>query len=99
MSPPDRQISDTGRNSREHGKALPPEFGRLSFAGRGMPGRSDLYYVHSYYAELGQETIGTTDYINPFSGALQKDNYYAVQAHPEKSSESGQQILTNFLAL
>jgi hypothetical protein len=40
MSPPDRQISDTGRNSREHGKALPPEFGRLSFAGRGMPGRS-----------------------------------------------------------
>jgi glutamine amidotransferase len=58
-----------------------------------------LYYVHSYYAELGQETIGTTDYINPFSGALQKDNFYAVQAHPEKSSESGQQILTNFLAL
>ncbi len=58
-----------------------------------------LYYVHSYYAELGPETIGTTDYIVPFSGALQKDNYYALQAHPEKSSIDGQTILKNFLAL
>ncbi|GJM28547.1 MAG: imidazole glycerol phosphate synthase subunit HisH [Cyclobacteriaceae bacterium] len=58
-----------------------------------------LYYVHSYYAALGPETIGTTDYIVPFSGALHKDNYYAVQAHPEKSSTPGQIILTNFLAL
>ena len=58
-----------------------------------------LYYVHSYYAALGDETIGTTDYLLPFSGALKKDNYYAVQAHPEKSSEAGQQILTNFLNL
>lgn len=56
-----------------------------------------LYYVHSYYAELGVETIGTTDYIVRFSGALHKENYYAVQAHPEKSSEPGQTILTNFL--
>jgi glutamine amidotransferase len=58
-----------------------------------------LYYVHSYYAELGEETVGTTEYIVPFSGALQKNNYYAVQAHPEKSSTDGQTILTNFLAL
>jgi glutamine amidotransferase len=58
-----------------------------------------LYYVHSYYAELGVETIGTTEYIIPFSGALHKDNYYAVQAHPEKSSDSGQTILANFLKL
>jgi len=58
-----------------------------------------LYYVHSFYAELGPETIGTTDYILPYSGALHKDNYYAVQAHPEKSSDPGQKILTNFLAL
>lgn len=66
-----------------------------------LAGLSDpfLYYVHSYYAELGAETIGTTDYLFPFSGALHKDNYYAVQAHPEKSSEPGQKILTNFLAL
>lgn len=58
-----------------------------------------LYYVHSYYAEVGPHTIGTTDYIIPFSGALFKDNYYAVQAHPEKSGKDGQVILTNFLDL
>ena len=58
-----------------------------------------MYYVHSYYAELGPETAGVTDYIVPFSGALHKNNYYAVQAHPEKSSGPGQTILTNFLAL
>ena len=58
-----------------------------------------LYYVHSYYAALGADTIGTTEYIVPFSGALHKDNYYAVQAHPEKSSDAGQIILSNFLKL
>ena len=58
-----------------------------------------LYYVHSYYAEVGAQTTGTTDYIMPFSGALQYQNYYAVQVHPEKSSEHGQKILTNFLNL
>jgi len=58
-----------------------------------------MYYVHSYYAELGVDTIGTTEYIVPFSGALHKDNYYAVQAHPEKSSDAGQTILSNFLKL
>ncbi|MDH3711223.1 MAG: imidazole glycerol phosphate synthase subunit HisH [Cyclobacteriaceae bacterium] len=58
-----------------------------------------LYYVHSYYAEVGPQTIGTTEYIVPFSGALNRDNYYAVQAHPEKSSSQGQRILTNFLKL
>jgi glutamine amidotransferase len=58
-----------------------------------------MYYVHSYYAEIGAETIGVTDYILPFSGALQKDNYFAVQAHPEKSSDAGQTILTNFLKM
>ena len=58
-----------------------------------------MYYVHSYYAEIGAQTTGITDYILPFSGALQKENYYAVQAHPEKSSDAGQSILTNFLAL
>ena len=58
-----------------------------------------MYYVHSYYAAIGPETTGVTDYILSFSGALEKDNYYAVQAHPEKSSDAGQTILTNFLAL
>jgi len=58
-----------------------------------------MYYVHSYYAEMGAETIGVTDYILPFSGALHKGNYFAVQAHPEKSSDAGQTILTNFLKI
>lgn len=60
---------------------------------------SFVYYVHSYYAETGEHTITETNYINPFSAALQKNNFYAVQFHPEKSSAVGEQILKNFLAL
>lgn len=57
------------------------------------------YFVHSYYAGLGQHTIARTDYIQPYSSALQKDNFYGVQFHPEKSAEIGEQILRNFLAI
>jgi len=60
---------------------------------------SFLYYVHSYYAEIGPETIGTTEYILPFSAALHKNNFYAIQAHPEKSGDDGRQILENFLKI
>ena len=55
------------------------------------------YFVHSYYAEVGSETIATTDYCSSFSSALHKDNFYGVQFHPEKSADIGQQILQNFL--
>jgi len=58
-----------------------------------------VYFVHSYYAELDTFTIATTDYILPFSAAMQQDNFYAVQFHPEKSGTVGEQILRNFLAL
>lgn len=58
-----------------------------------------VYYVHSFYAQLGEETIANTDYLHPFSAAVQKGNFYAVQAHPEKSSTDGQRILENFLKL
>ncbi len=58
-----------------------------------------LYYVHSYYATIGPETVAVTNYINPFSAALKKDNFYAVQAHPEKSGKDGEKILQNFLNL
>jgi glutamine amidotransferase len=63
--------------------------------------RSDsfLYYVHSYYAEIGAETIGVSEYILPFSAALHKDNFHAIQAHPEKSGDDGQLILENFLRI
>ncbi|WP_422009436.1 imidazole glycerol phosphate synthase subunit HisH [Roseivirga pacifica] len=58
-----------------------------------------VYYVHSYYAELSEYTIAETNYVNRFSAALNKDNFYALQAHPEKSGKVGEQILKNFLSL
>ncbi len=60
---------------------------------------SDIYYVHSYYCELSEYTIAKTDYILEFSAALQKDNFYATQFHPEKSAGIGERILHNFLSL
>ncbi len=56
-----------------------------------------VYYVHSYYAEICTHTIARTDYMLPYSAALHRDNFYAVQFHPEKSSEVGARILNNFL--
>ena len=58
---------------------------------------SYCYFVHGYYAALGEHTIATTDYVLPYSSALNKDNFYGVQFHPEKSAEVGEQILRNFL--
>lgn len=66
---------------------------------RSVKPEDDLYFVHSYYAELSQYTIAQCDYILPFSAALQKDNFYATQFHTEKSGSTGEQILKNFLAL
>ena len=59
----------------------------------------DMYFVHSYYAEICSQTVAKGNYITPFSAALQKDNFYAVQFHPEKSADLGEQILMNFLKL
>jgi len=58
-----------------------------------------VYFVHSYFAGLGDHTIATCNYITPFSAALQKDNFYATQFHPEKSGTIGAQILKNFINL
>jgi len=57
------------------------------------------YFVHSYYAELCQETAATAEYGIRFSSALGKDNFYGVQFHPEKSALAGEQIIKNFLRL
>jgi imidazole glycerol-phosphate synthase subunit HisH len=65
----------------------------------GIQANDDVYFVHSYWAELSAHTIAQCDYILPFSAALQKDNFYAVQFHPEKSADVGEKILKNFLAL
>lgn len=58
-----------------------------------------VYFVHSYFAEIHPDTMARTDYGLPFSAALQRDNFYAVQFHPEKSGPVGQRILENFLKL
>ena len=57
------------------------------------------YFVHGYYAAKGEHTIATTDYIQPYSSALRKNNFYGVQFHPEKSATTGEQILKNFIGL
>jgi glutamine amidotransferase len=56
-----------------------------------------MYFVHSYYVEKCDNAIATTDYITGFSSAVQKNNFYAVQFHPEKSGDAGQKILENFI--
>ncbi|HQC61482.1 MAG TPA: imidazole glycerol phosphate synthase subunit HisH, partial [Candidatus Marinimicrobia bacterium] len=58
-----------------------------------------VYFVHSYYAELSEHTVAQTEYIIPYSAAMQKDNFFAVQFHPEKSGKVGEQILRNFIKL
>ncbi|HUM50728.1 MAG TPA: imidazole glycerol phosphate synthase subunit HisH [Chitinophagales bacterium] len=58
---------------------------------------SFVYFVHSYYCELSDYTIATCDYILPFAAALQKNNFYSVQFHPEKSADIGNRIIQNFI--
>ena len=64
---------------------------------KGLQSPAYLYYVHSFYAKKGKETTATTNYMVDFSAVMQKDNFYAVQAHPEKSGKDGEIILKNFL--
>jgi imidazole glycerol-phosphate synthase subunit HisH len=60
---------------------------------------SYCYFVHSYHASIGKNTVATTNYIAPFSSALQKNNFYGVQFHPEKSATIGETIIKNFLSI
>jgi glutamine amidotransferase len=65
----------------------------------GIKEESNVYVVHSFYCELSENTTSVCDYILPFSASLQKDNFYAMQFHPEKSGKTGRQLLQNFLNL
>ncbi|MEP2772680.1 MAG: imidazole glycerol phosphate synthase subunit HisH [Fulvivirga sp.] len=65
---------------------------------RGLPD-TNMYFVHSYYVPVCKDTAAECDYILPFSAALQKDNFYAVQFHPEKSSKQGEKLLQKFIEL
>ncbi len=88
--PPKEKVPHMGWNSIEKRKG--PLF-------EGLGEEAFLYYVHSYYAEVSPYTIAQTNYILPYSAALQKDNFYALQAHPEKSGKDGEKILENFIKL
>lgn len=60
---------------------------------------NDMFYVHSYYAVKNDQTVATCNYIKPFASAMQHNNFYATQFHPEKSADIGTQLLKNFLEL
>ncbi|MFN5334513.1 MAG: imidazole glycerol phosphate synthase subunit HisH [Bacteroidota bacterium] len=66
---------------------------------KGISEHSYVYYVHSYYAEMNPYCIASSDYGITYTGAVQKDNFYGVQFHTEKSADVGMQILQNFLSL
>ncbi len=66
---------------------------------KGIKENEYMYLIHSYYAEHCKETIAKTDYGINYASALQHNNFYGVQFHPEKSSLAGEKILKNFLAL
>ena len=86
-------------------KEIVPQMGWNNLQGmkgdlfKGICDEDNVYFVHSYYAELSEETSAACDYILPFSAAMQKNNFYATQFHPEKSASVGEKILKNFLEL
>jgi glutamine amidotransferase len=84
------KVPHMGWNSLEkvQGKIIPKE----------LEG-SYVYFVHSYYVPVGENTAAEATYMLPFSAAMQKDNYYATQFHPEKSGDPGELILRQFLKL
>ena len=90
---------------RFQGDAIIPHMGWNDFTSlegplfNGIKAADDMYFVHSYFAEIGEYTTATCDYIQPFSAALSKDNFFATQFHPEKSAGIGTLLLKNFLEL
>jgi imidazole glycerol-phosphate synthase subunit HisH len=66
---------------------------------KGISENEYMYLVHSFYAPICSETIATTNYELEYSSALENDNFYGTQFHPEKSGDVGEQILGNFLKL
>lgn len=64
-----------------------------------IPPGSHVYFVHSFAVPVGDYTLASSDYGQTFSAAINKDNFYGVQFHPERSGKTGAQIIKNFLAL
>ena len=88
------KIPHMGWNSIQNCKIQNPKLSLFE----GLDGEF-VYFVHSFYVPVCEDTAAITEYIHPFSAAMQKDNFFATQFHPEKSGEVGQQILRNFLEL
>lgn len=89
--PPKDKVPHMGWNNFEEIKETPLL--------KGIKANNNVYYVHSYYAEPCKETVATCNYIKEFSAVMQKDNFFAMQFHPEKSATIGEQLLKNFLEL
>ena len=66
---------------------------------KGIKEKEHMYLVHSYYAEQCEASIATSNYELEYASALENDNFYGVQFHPEKSSKAGEQLLKNFIEL
>jgi len=66
---------------------------------KGLGAEPYVYFVHSYYVPLCSHTAAVADYVLPYSAALQKDNFYTCQFHPEKSGQVGERIIQNFLEI
>lgn len=88
--PPGNKVPHVGWNSINNLKS--PLF-------KGLPDNSYVYFVHSYFVNKSSYSIAECNYIKPFSAALQKDNFFATQFHPERSGKTGEIILKNFIAL
>lgn len=65
----------------------------------GLDKEDNFYFVHSYYAGLCEQTLASCNYLLPFSAAMQKENFFATQFHPEKSGDVGEKLLHNFLKI
>ncbi len=86
--PEQLKVPHMGWNTLEHKDD--PAFNNINQA-------AYFYFVHSYYAQICANTIAETDYMGKFSAVLKKDNFLAIQPHPEKSAAIGEQFLLNFL--
>ena len=97
-------IFNTGVKKFQQGLKI-PQIGwnqAMAASGRlfeGLAGSPYFYFVHSYYAGICNDTAAQTEYGVSFSSALERDNFYGVQFHPEKSAEAGQKLIQNFLSL
>jgi len=88
--PPKEKVPHMGWNTITHLKGT---------IFKNIPEKSYVYFVHSYYAAITPRVIARTNYILDFASALEIDNFFAVQFHPEKSGPIGEKILKNFLDL